>query len=406
MTATPEAVQPTTIVNVPSFLHKFAILQRKAKRLGLPIPTAIPVGPRRQEQRKVNTEVECVEGTNHEFYIQSVEVQDFLIDANPFHVSGFTLVAKLEPLPEIGRNVVIAISDRQLDLTRHAHTGCHCDHCGLSRQRATAYVLADEEGNTKQVGKGCLKSFFPNYPGNVVSAFTFQEEVWAMITGGADYEEGFRGSNRERAYGVDSVMIATIRAVATFGYISRKRAEEKCDIPTSSRVQSLLNDGFTPTDEERTEATELINWFAARNEDSDFSRTIMAYIEAGVVPVKRIGFIAAIKSCFDRDRVDKATSKVESQFVGEVGARIPFTATVLKVSSFGGSYGDRYITTMITPEGNLIKYWNVLRDADAGDTVEFSAQVKEHEIDSYMKGAKVTTVKVATKIKVTKGEAQ
>lgn len=95
-----------------------------------------------------------------------------------------------------------------------------------------------------------------------------------------------------------------------------------------------------------------------------------------------------------------------SQFIGKIGERVQFTGTVKSIRTFEGNRfhhydsGIRSITTVMV--GNdIVIYWNVLGDAEEGDTVIFVATIKEH---SDYKGVNQTTVARASKINVMKKE--
>jgi hypothetical protein len=100
-----------------------------------------------------------------------------------------------------------------------------------------------------------------------------------------------------------------------------------------------------------------------------------------------------------------------SKHVGVIGERQQFTGTVENVRSGVGQYGVWYLTTIITPEGNTLQYWNQIWEkvkgamgdisADKGDKVTFMAKVKDHT--SY-DGVAITLLSRATKAKVFKAE--
>lgn len=97
--------------------------------------------------------------------------------------------------------------------------------------------------------------------------------------------------------------------------------------------------------------------------------------------------------------VAKYAAKAEStsKHVGVVGVRSPFTGTVKFVTSFPGKFGTATLTVLEDAAGNVIKYWNSLDGAKAGDAVEFHATVKEH---GFRDGVAETTVTRASKITV------
>jgi hypothetical protein len=393
-----------TIYSPKEFLAKFAVMQRKARKLGLPVPTARPLGKPREETRVATVQVGDPR-FNAEFkQTETVTVQEFEIDAPAFQIDGWQLVARLEPLGNT--NVVIAIGDRAIDYSRHQHTGTACEHCNTERRRSFAYVLADAAGDTKQVGKSCLSLFFPNHPGNIAAAFEFQEQIFRFISDSANREEGFEGGTKQDSASALLVVQASIQAIRKFGYCSRQKAEEQQRQSTADTVAEMIYKHKVDHDSDGAEAAALIAWFQAQPAESDFSRAVNAYLAAGYCPMRRLGFLCAIKPGFDRSQAKAATDAAAavSQHVGTIGQRQDFTATVASVRSFEGNYGVGFVTTATDAAGNLLKYWNAFADAEPGDTVEFSAAIKAHEQDRY-NSAPVTVLSRATKIRVHRATA-
>ena len=389
------------IYSPTEFLAKFAVMQRKARKLGLPVPTATPIGKPREETRVATVQVGDPR-FNAEFQqTETVTVQEFDIDAPAFQIDGWQLVARLEPLGAV--NVVIAIGDRAIDYSRHLSTGTFCEHCQQDRRRNFAYVLADAAGNTKQVGKNCLALFFPNHPGSVAAAFEFQEQIYRFISDSADREEGFERAPRMDSAPALLVIQAAIQAIRAckIGYISRQKSEDMQCGSTADTVQEMIVKHEVDRDTDEAEAAALIEWFQSRPATSDFDRAVNQYLAAGYCPIRRVAFLCAIPACHAREIAKAATvaAAATSQHVGTIGQRLDFRAVVASVRSFEGSYGVGHVTTATDASGNLLKYWNCLGDAQPGDEVEFSAAVKAHEVDRYT-DAPVTVLSRATKIRV------
>ena len=97
-----------------------------------------------------------------------------------------------------------------------------------------------------------------------------------------------------------------------------------------------------------------------------------------------------------------------SQYVGEVGVRQEFTATIVDSFSFEGQWGYTTVTTLRDENNNCIKYWNSINSNDyitEGDVVTFKATVKQHMVsnrDDETYGQQQTVISRASKAKLVK----
>jgi hypothetical protein len=81
------------------------------------------------------------------------------VDGEPPVLDGWKFVGIIEPTPE--GNFVTEISKNYKIPDKYRHTDlCDCEHCGIKRDRATAFIVMNEETNEfLQVGRVCLKSY-------------------------------------------------------------------------------------------------------------------------------------------------------------------------------------------------------------------------------------------------------
>lgn len=92
----------------------------------------------------------------------------------------------------------------------------------------------------------------------------------------------------------------------------------------------------------------------------------------------------------EQAKKEQAARSATMQYVGKVGERSEFIATVKMTRPFESHFGNGMMTVLEDPQGNKIVYWNAL--GDVGDTVKFRATVKKHE---EYKGVKQTTIQRA-----------
>lgn len=135
--------------NYESLSRKITALNNKAQKLGLDeITLDIHYGIGFAEPDKKE------KGQYKETEYLQIEV-----NGEPPVLSGWVFVGIIEPT-EIG-NILVEINKSYQIPEKYRHTDlCDCEHCGISRDRNTAFVIMNEEtGQFLQVGRVCLKSY-------------------------------------------------------------------------------------------------------------------------------------------------------------------------------------------------------------------------------------------------------
>jgi len=74
-----------------------------------------------------------------------------------YKVGDYELVAQLEHTPN--GNIIRQINPDKQVPERYRNTNCYCDHCHTNRERKNTFLLVDDNGDYKQVGKSCLNDF-------------------------------------------------------------------------------------------------------------------------------------------------------------------------------------------------------------------------------------------------------
>lgn len=74
-----------------------------------------------------------------------------------YKVGDYELIAQLEHTPN--GNIIRKINPGKEVPELYRNTSCSCDHCHTNRERKNTFLLVDDNGNYKQVGKSCLNDF-------------------------------------------------------------------------------------------------------------------------------------------------------------------------------------------------------------------------------------------------------
>lgn len=291
-----------------------------------------------------------------------------------------------------------------------------CDHCHTRRQRNATYVVADEDGNRKQIGSDCLEPFLGIKP----------KGLWAL---GYDLEDDlseghddFFGAGQQGTTDVDvRELIATALAVSDGGkaYLSRARAEEWGKNPTSSLVAgAVFGRATTKKDaEERARIAELAKQYledgtadavlAAGRDiegEDDYPVNLRTALAGNYVGMKHAGIavsaVAVWRRGKEREVAQSARAAIPKGFIAPVKAKIAGTkATVTKVQYIDNPY-DYYggVNTLVifqTEDGHQVKWFaSGRKELEVGQTGAFTGgTVKAHEEYQGVDQTVVTRVK-------------
>lgn len=134
--------------NLEGLKAGFLKLTRKANKLGVAPPTLVEVG---EEYRPVLDEKNQPTGEMIHFTVVEVSGE------TP-RLAGWTFVATLEGMD--GEVMVRAVPGQSLPVRFRNHDTCrNCDHCNVYRPRSETFVVVNDAGEYKQVGRQCLGDF-------------------------------------------------------------------------------------------------------------------------------------------------------------------------------------------------------------------------------------------------------
>lgn len=291
-----------------------------------------------------------------------------------------------------------------------------CDHCGKNRRRNATYVVADEDGNRKQIGSDCLEPFLGVKP----------KGLWALgYDLEADLKEGHDDFFGRGSYGTTDVdareLIATALAVSDGGraYVSRARAEEWGKNATSSLVTgAIFGRAANKKDaEERARIAELAHQYledgtadavlaAGQNiqGDDDYPTNLRTVLAADFIDMKHAGIAVSAVAVWRRQQ-EKAVAQqqraaIPKGFIAPIKGKIAgVKATVAHVSYVDNPY-DYYggVNTLVifqTEDGHHVKWFASGRhELEVGQKGSFTGgTVKAHKEYQGVDQTVVTRVK-------------
>jgi len=317
---------------------------------------------------------------------------------------GWRLLAAIEPLTaEV--NSVLRVPGDETPLSADFWTcDMRCDHCKTKRARKNSFLVVNDAGDIKLVGRNCIADFLGHEDPKAILSFA-QYLFDAVRLGGEAEEMGWgAGSNEPLAYSLVHLLADTSACIRAGGWVSKGRAYETGDRPTAADVITLRNPPLRnakdmihwrewarvreATDEDRAEAEAAVEWAAAIDLASanDYLRNLATTARAGFAIDKTVGIACSLLPTFRRERdrnaalARTAESSAGSRFIGEVGKRECFMLTVTKHLTFDGQYGVTHLYLFHDADGNVFK-WMASRgqDFDVGRTYTGMATVKKHD---------------------------
>lgn len=374
--------------NLDAFKTAFGKIQKRAVKLGVPVPTFEVLGV---EDRKLETGPTGFE-INIRYQVALVTVAG---EAPKFDGWSPLAVIDLDPddAPD-GPHVVHVIAG-DADPAWRSETD-RCDHCTQTpRGRKKLVVVEHDDGTRKVVGTTCVADFLGGVaPERIASWFDILASLDDLAGAFEDSEE-FRGARAEWRYDPSEFLAFTVSAIALDGWVSRGDARNGISREaTADQVVGILialqrgtqrdkADAmvYYPTEAQTAEADAALEWARdcwAGNDSldgGDYLMNVQAVASKAGWRFKDVGLGASIAVAYARQlerevaRAKQAEDLAGSVWVGEPGDKLTFEADVLAVRPYSGDYGEIDIIKLLTSDGNVIVWWasNAWLDIPAGD---------------------------------------
>lgn len=335
-------------------------------------------------------------------------VYQVLITSEPPRVDGWSFVARLDHANETG-NIIRSVPNTPSLPERFRTCPPDCDHCRHKRYRRDTFVLRnDETGEYKQVGSSCLIDFF----GHDVSKLAKRAELLGYAFECAMAGEEYMFSGDLRWIEVSEFLAHCAWAVRVFGWVSGKAAYDNDTLySTRDRAWDNMRIRFQdreilgyvePSEEDRKLAADALDWarsLAVKDAKSDYEHNILVIANAVMMEHRSLGLAASIIGVYVKKLAQDAKRRCEyeSQFVGVVGKRMDFEATVIDIKTFPGSMGTTFLYRFRTGEGDVLT-WFASRPQGivAGQRCKVRGTVAGHETRNNKRETKVTRCKVDT----------
>jgi len=326
-----------------------------------------------------------------------VEVFDLTVSSDVIRNGNYTVIAKLEHLE--GGNIVTTFDGVEAD-GNWKHIGCTCEHCKTNRDRKLTFIVRDENGNDKQVGRSCLKDYCGIDPQRIgiardIEAIFINYDVMEM-----DFDPDRHSSCK--AYDTLEMLALSIGITKEHGYV-------KSGEPGSNKsIMCECCKGWRMTEAERLEAEAMADGIKAMpDEDTVFTvlGNVKLLLEAGYCKSEHFGYLAYAPMAWkDYQRKLEAKRKREaemeaarksSDYVGEIGKRITINVTEAKyITSWENLYGMTHLYKFTDDDGNVF-VWFASSMIDETEVKSLKGTVKDHSERDGIKQTVLTRCKVA-----------
>ncbi len=350
-----------------------------------------------------------------------LEFKECTVEGEYPKLNGWHILAVIEPQSN-GENVIREIPGCDCP-TKYQTANLTCDHCNKKRRRSAIFILEHENGETKQVGRSCMKDFLGGEsPESIMSAAEFTLSGDSLCK--EAQEEGWGWGGRPCVSLNCFVATASI-VIRRFGWVSRTTGGETGKTPTANLAWDICtvtnDDKFTkfirenslfaePRDLELAEAA--VAWGSElKSTDNNYLFNLGVCCRQSFVDFKNAGYVASVIGAYQRANVVKTpTEKSNSVHLGKIDERMNFyqLKVILANGYMGGMYPKTFIKFVDSAGNTLIWHASGTPDwAAVGDVIDVVGTVVKH--DDY-KGVKQTTLKRVSlakekKPKKTKSEA-
>lgn len=362
-------------------------IQKKCESLGLPFTFEV-LGP---------TAIDWVETVSGVAFKRSVLAHEVEV-SGVAKINGWELIGKIEHTD--AGNLLFGTPDTKIpESYRDAEP--YCEHCGVRRFRKETFIIRNEAGEYKQVGRSCLKLFT-----NGLDAEACAE--YASIAHEIEEMDHVAGTGWEACSELTQMVASCYHHISEIGYDKERLSYLVPDSLYQCRIEGNVHasDSYKKFKEQ---ADAIIASARALENVSDYLANVKVAFAGEYVSDKHLILVASyVYRCIKDAKKAKATAKkaVESNWIGNVGERVTFTVKVTDGSAYRvlytkEHYVNYYVTAMtavvelIDVNGNVLK-WDASNLSEIDDavskgseTLTIKATVKAH--DEY-KGVKQTVI--------------
>ena len=377
---------------------RIARLAKKADKLGLG-NIELTVG---------ETYAQTVKFNGLDYTVQMVDISISGEAITP-KIEGWTFVAQIEHTP--AGNIIRSISGDNVD-EKYRTSKSTCDHCNTNRTRKNTYVIANEDGETLQVGKSCLQNYTHIKNADKIASFYTNLDFSFLTldyTDDEDYSGGIaRGEYQFSIVQFYACVLATVREDGDCYYGS------STDTPTKISAMSNFLGGEVNIENHIEDAkvaialtlnfldTERAKFGYIRN---DYHHNLDIILTSDTMEYRHAGYVSSIYMLVKKLTEQDVTSEESktSNHIGEIKEKVSLALTFKSENGFESQYGWVTFYNFETDDGDKIvwktasspKIDGETRDPIEGEKYTMTATIKAHDSYNMVKQTHVIRAKLA-----------
>ncbi len=420
--------------NLPTLLERIAKLNKRCKRLSIPeigigietdyiaygyqhtgddwrvswVPETETEEFEKKQATAANRGARYYQRTNRIMEWHKVEI----MGTAPKY-DGWHFAATLEPLAtdDGTYNMILAVPGETCPGEYVKRVGV-CDHCKTNRRRKQTFVVKHENGETRAVGRSCIKDFLGHKSPQTLAAWAEMLAELGSIGDGATDEDwcGMGGGGAPAAWDLEFYLGHATAVCRVRGWCSRGRARDSygavmatadvvahiLDPPKMTRTDEIaehraLVEECTPTDDDKTTSAEIVEWATGLDidelatGDNDYVLNVAIVARSGVANPKTLGLAASMVVAYKRAMGDEIKrlerlARGPGAHIGEIKKRAEFTLTVKGIFASDGYYGTTLIHKMVDENDNdVVWFCSGGSDFEEGETYRVKATPKAHD---------------------------
>ncbi len=343
--------------------------------------------------------------------------------------NGWEFIATLEPVKlEDGttQNLLQAMPGKTCPHSYLSTIG-KCDHCNANRRRKQTFVVRNEAGEHKSIGRQCLKDFL-GYNGEP-EAIAKLAELLNEFGGICRAAEGSGwGGSYDSGFEPVTYLSWVSSWVEKRGWLSKSvaREQEKLSHATAYRVNFILGpapkasirddsdyqewkalrEECRPEQKHIEQAEAALEWIksipSAQLDANDYLLNLNTACRMESVTRKTEGIVASLISAYLREigKMEERAAKERepkptSNYVGEIGKFLEIKVKVHKVMPMEGQFGVTGLHVMTDEAGNRLTWFASSNWLAEGETVSIRGKVKKHDMYKEQKQTVLSHVKAA-----------
>jgi len=345
---------------------RIAKLNERGARFGCPDALSAEVVARRVRTVRF-------EGHRSEAEIPMVTVQ---VTGRVFTINGWTFCGRIECTP--GGNIVHRSPEAPAAINWEAlrERAPYCDHCGTNRRRIDCFVLHNDKGETKLVGRSCLADYLRD--ADEVKAALKAHKLWLEI------DEWFLNWNapvpgcwgRRFRLDVATYLAFVCAAVRLAGWAPRGVTAELAD-----EIAHDQNADRWPTADEFAKGAAIASWAANMDARNEYALNLKAACGSERIDPRNRNLVASAWKAWDRAMTAQAEAGSGAGHFGTVGESFTRTLKVTRTHYFEGRYGWTTLVSFVDRDGNRFAWFAAgdrQADFERGTCYKMTGWVKRH----------------------------